>query len=608
MKLLFIYIHQYKGIREQGFNLSADFDINFENDSDRPFLSIDKKEENQAQIFHNNIIDIKGIIGENGAGKTSLLDFISNECFANVLFQNSKVKSNRLLVYEHEGRIKVVVGRKWKLVEELVKVKGEVDFSFQKDTIWLDKKELFWGDIPDFLRTKFVLFSNVFDRKDSVEANGLINVSTNYLLTKDVDNYLNGETGVAQVTAHRIRELNRQVRFALKFNDFLPFTRPSKMDVTFSNRVAATLRADRMKFDDGPEISEDSFAVRIDNWLKQIESDEAVQFYDSKSTFLVKLQQAYLTYFIRYELMPNGQIDFDNYNELAKALFDKILLRVRGINKWIELDEIIDEAKHFEAQLRYQEHKIISETWSNKLTAFRNLEVLLNKSIQDKLVFNKRVRLDINIGEELLEYYESSLHITDYLSVSLPELSTGEGAFLTLFSRFFAVTDKKWYPNENIKNSDNLVVLIDEGDLYFHPYWQSRFIQFMNQILPAIFKGKKLQILVTSHSQFIASDLPSDNLLFLRRGSEEFCEVVDGPKNTFAANIHDLLSDAFFLKGAHIGEFAKSIIYKILDDLEGKSEKRNFSNQELKKLIELIGEDWVKSQLQEKYKTFLLSQ
>ena len=200
----------------------------------------------------------------------------------------------------------------------------------------------------------------------------------------------------------------------------------------------------------------------------------------------------------------------------------------------------------------------------------------------------------------------------------LPGLSSGELGYLTLFSRFYALISGARSLSQEIETGENnLVILLDEGDLYFHPKWQTQYLKFLNDVLPLIFPEKKLQIILTSHSPFLASDLPRANLLFMKKGPVNKQKgrnrgaifptacVVAGPEKTFASNIHDLLSDTFFLDGAHMGEFAKDVLYKIMDKLEKKEIVVDWTIPQLAALIEEVGEPWIKSRLTEKLAAYL---
>lgn len=61
----------------------------------------------------------------------------------------------------------------------------------------------------------------------------------------------------------------------------------------------------------------------------------------------------------------------------------------------------------------------------------------------------------------------------------------------------------------------------------------------------------KIHILLATHSPFILSDIPMSNVLLLNReGKKEDC------KESFCANIHDMLSKSFFMNYT-IGEVAR---------------------------------------------------
>jgi hypothetical protein len=89
-------------------------------------------------------------------------------------------------------------------------------------------------------------------------------------------------------------------------------------------------------------------------------------------------------------------------------------------------------------------------------------------------------------------------------------------------------------------------------------------------------------IVCATHSPFILSDLPKENVIFLEKEKQSgLC--INVTKNielkTFGANIHALLSHGFFMSDGLMGEFAKSKIdeikkfYEIVKFLEPKNKK-----------------------------------
>lgn len=100
--------------------------------------------------------------------------------------------------------------------------------------------------------------------------------------------------------------------------------------------------------------------------------------------------------------------------------------------------------------------------------------------------------------------------------------------------------------------------VFDEVELYFHPDLQRRFVNHLINTL----RNLKLQhiqginIMLVTHSPFVLSDLPRTCILTLGDNKEEM-------KETFCANIHDMLGNSFFMKYT-VGEVAKAQVEEIL--------------------------------------------
>ena len=141
---------------------------------------------------------------------------------------------------------------------------------------------------------------------------------------------------------------------------------------------------------------------------------------------------------------------------------------------------------------------------------------------------------------------------------------------------------------------NHINIILDEIELYFHPEFQR---QFVNNLIRSIenmqFSIESVNILLATHSPFILSDIPKQNVLFLEYGKTIADKMQE---DTFGANIHTLLQNGFFLNGVPIGDFAKHKINKMF----AKLHKGECSN-ELFNEIFLVGEPFIKSQLLKKY-------
>ena len=150
--------------------------------------------------------------------------------------------------------------------------------------------------------------------------------------------------------------------------------------------------------------------------------------------------------------------------------------------------------------------------------------------------------------------------VLKYLDVLNLKMSSGERALLNIMSRIcFASQIEDFMPGKGIRWNTNILLLIDEIDLYLHPEWQRKIIQDLITSLRRQFKTHYFQIILTSHSPIVLSDIPVENCIFLRkRPNGTVCQEMREIQ-TFGANIYTLYRDAFFLSNDKLamGEFAK---------------------------------------------------
>lgn len=154
-------------------------------------------------------------------------------------------------------------------------------------------------------------------------------------------------------------------------------------------------------------------------------------------------------------------------------------------------------------------------------------------------------------------------------------ISSGERALYTLIARLMGIIFRNQgeihHATINKINHDNkfdgktIIILLDEPDLQLHPEWQQKFISIIINLLYVFFSRINFQIILTTHSPILLSDIPKTNVIFIDKNSDGTSQVCNGIsfKETFSANIHTLYNDSFFLNGVPIGEFAKQKIESI---------------------------------------------
>ena len=219
------------------------------------------------------------------------------------------------------------------------------------------------------------------------------------------------------------------------------------------------------------------------------------------------------------------------------------------------------------------------------------------------------IELHREIVKNFMNYPNMSTYknINQYEFITIDPLgrsmSSGEFAILNFFSKlyYFLV-----YKMPNSLNKQNYILLLDEADLGLHPMWKKKFITTILQSVPYFFEGLtpklNLQIILTTHDPLTLSDIPKHNVIFLEKTEEGKCRISSEVQKTFGANITDLLADSFFLKKGLIGEFAKSKINEVITWINENRNKTKIDEEKLayyKKVIELIDERVIKLKLSE---------
>lgn len=194
---------------------------------------------------------------------------------------------------------------------------------------------------------------------------------------------------------------------------------------------------------------------------------------------------------------------------------------------------------------------------------------------------------------------------------NLSQLSSGERQQLNIVSAvIYHLRNINSVPN----NEDNLVkykhinLIFEEIELYFHPEYQRT---FMNFLLYHLSKAnlkliKSINICFVTHSPFILSDIPQQNILALDKGRR-----MKVPFGTLGANIHEMLGHSFLLENT-IGEIIKKKINSFIelynDYCSHKMSDKNFNSSKFIRkqddfefLIGNLGEGYLKNILESYY-------
>lgn len=202
--------------------------------------------------------------------------------------------------------------------------------------------------------------------------------------------------------------------------------------------------------------------------------------------------------------------------------------------------------------------------------------------------------------EILMDRFENGERVND-TPIQIEQMSAGERQYLYTFSTYiYHVLNLMSIQGSHRVKYRNINLILDEVEICFHPEFQRRFVnELLGYIKRLIINGNaSFNILIATHSPFILSDIPQSNILYLEDGK---MVMPEGIKNPFAANICDILYQSFFLKQGFVGEFARKKIKRMIERLLPGGYFQDDSEAEFHLLMELIGDPFLKMQLQQLY-------
>ena len=177
------------------------------------------------------------------------------------------------------------------------------------------------------------------------------------------------------------------------------------------------------------------------------------------------------------------------------------------------------------------------------------------------------------------------------------DCSDGEASFLSLMARL-------WDVLYNIGNG--CLIVLDEFEVGIHSEWQIKIVARLMTFLKLL-GTRGHHLILTTHSPFLVSDLPRENIIFLKTEKDEkgkpWCKVCEPKKmeRTFGANIHSLYRNSFFMQNGLMGEFAENKIQEVLDYLNGIDQVDEDKKKKVRFIIDQIGEPLIREMLLKKY-------
>lgn len=598
MTIHYIWIGNHNNILAQPITLSSKFIFKTEikKSSKKGKITITSNPSYIENFFKkNNVKEVSAIIGKNGSGKTSILEFIKSNFPEGV---SSRVTDNTIIIYsniENEKEVLYVVKPdSWNIevINETNFLCKDKDYS-NGDNV--SEKFMFSSGLSYM---EFFYYNFFLDYKyDVANWSGLKDISTSTLLCMPRKSAIEERWNKYEVdykeavsfdlTFFMRDELSKAIQLITsKHKKLIPFTIPKTLFISISETDKIYFKSDNDS-KGNKELNE-----QVNNIIKQvgeINRNSTLNNQVLNNLYLSILLNFLVSHFyysspvirFKYDLKFNPNISIKDF---VLNFFEKLSKTKLNFNKHKEIESanfrrLGQAVPSFIAQIeRFVEEGVITFQENN------------NKVF--KLPMSQKADKDFNA---FMNVYMQIKGLTNFLEFSWRSLSTGQQSFLSFMSRFY---HEKHHAVGSDQLKKKLFIMIDEGDAGFHPEWQKKFFNNSLNFLADLFSDSEIQIVYTANSPYLISDLTKNHIIFIENKENKIIvyEKENNREETFGQNIHTLLSNSFFLETGLIGEFARDKINEVISILKLETPTDN-EIMYASKIIQMIGEPVLKRKL-----------
>lgn len=588
------------------------------------------KEQEAYDGFFGKNISVHALVGKNGAGKSSLLEVmyrvINNLAYA--LFGNGSNSEELSFISNVNARINFRINGTdyWidnKLDKLSVYVRGKEEVLFDKN-----KRK-------DFLETKTSL-----DSIKNIANNLFYSIVTNYSIQSLISSeYELAEQYCSQIRINQDYELVNWMDNMFHKNDgyqtpivLNPFRDNGTIDganenYLSRNRLVAILfffKANNISLLDGYSFHSVNYYYDewhlLRNFLNADDQDNIAEkekiidkfkscLFDkdyiahsiissygfdverAKKSRVLTIAYFYLVYkTITIAGRYSTYSDYEDYGK-KELCFEKLGV-TKGYWEFAEIGDFVSQIQHDKSHIALKINQTV-----NFINSFSDDQIMMQP-------INTTIGVDdysqFNIYEIMTTlfppFYNCRILFTKgSKTVEYARMSSGERQILATISSHL-------YHIQNIlsigENESRIAyryfnLIFDETELCFHPDYQ---VIFIDRLIEAI-KGLKLNekagfnIILTTHSPFLLSDIPRNFILYLKDGMDQSKNI---NLNPFCANVNAILRDSFLMDHGFTGMFAQKKVRDLIQFLEEKDYQESWNVDKAELVINSIGDPLLK--------------
>lgn len=586
MKLIYCYIEHFRNIENQDVSLSDEFDCRYRDSK----IFIEKREKNPLMdyIYDNGFMsNLRIIVGKTGSGKTNFLQLIGMDWW------NRKSTADGdayLLLYKMHNENDF-------FVEEVGLGNMTRAYCFTYD---FDKHEILKYIPAAYDDHEDTYIINAFDRYafascpyDNVRQEQMFD--NNQFIPRKITQY--GKSSVSMeceflkeyLSHFSEKSIKRRVSFVIGWKNW-----QNKIQSDLDEKL---IKREYWTYKDRAEEQRDK-NFRNGQYNKPIEYDKKST---PKSRFIHDLMVDFAIYLrkwaelVEYEFpekyYPYTGIVYDLGIEDPRELPDGkkmgILKRIDWLCQYIDYhtDEITSN------------RGLVWQIGSDIRDLFHLLGKMDDKYFTDTEFSIPVMDIDVNgktvmreVFERMEQYRPDQIGV--FTECLLPYhwsyVSSGEYQYVKIWGVLeeYGVRVKMMTQGQKYSEAiqPNLILLLDEPENYMHPEMCRTFIRNLNVLLSKRNPNTELQVLISTHSPFMLSDVMASQVIKMDYDENGKCVISESEKPYYAANIHSIMADGFFLEYT-IGEQARIFLedkFKLLQRLTCMN--RNLSSSEKEEL------------------------
>lgn len=567
--ICFAYIRQYKALRNVCLKIDSRYDYLYDAETNILTISIDPRYPDG--FWGRGVYSLAAIVGNNGAGKSTSLEFILN-----TLMDGANTKEvDGVLVYEQDGKL-LVWGKD-------IKVNTKLPYTIVRN---IPKITCF------YYSGHFMPYVTYNDLR-STELAGGYNASDGWLLIKDLQSYSNIDS------RHLTQPLFRHLNYFVAQNNHRICTMLADEKVRNTVKEFCLPKYVQIRINVSGEYALGEKNRRAEEAARQNKYPDSTKIIPipQKTTVHIDARNSYLEQFIYYNFLNlmneglredseetrNMLIAWQDYKNPRDPMLEQFeaFIKQCGCSQGLltDLSAVFYVLKKVDELCSFFDNGAPQCYYLNTETDGKQLKEL----VED--VLGKR-------------FYTTAKFFDMYFSQGLGTntiLSSGEQNLLDIFSRLYdaLITSPKQFANINSKR----LILLDEAEIGFHPDWQRRYISLLLDFLQTMVfvkPGEDFQVLISTHSPVLLSDIPNCCVNYLEVDEEGYTRNVEDmiDRETFATNVFEQYKNSFFMKDGLIGEFAQRKLEDVQTAIENKQVR-----DETKKVVGMIGDVRIKDYL-----------